>query len=87
MTKKKIIKYNGNSYTFHRDEDGEIHPLGEDYDSAANLIKNREAVVWYIAKKMKWKLPNSGKLICRFCGSPVKNKKKYYEELQLCGIK
>ena len=57
MTKKKIIKYNNKSYTFYRDEDGNIHPEGDDFESAEYLIKNRDTVVWYIAKKMKWELP------------------------------
>ena len=54
MTKKKIIKYNNKSYTFYRDEDGNIHPEGDDFESAEYLINNRDTVVWYIAKKMKW---------------------------------
>ena len=44
MTTKKIIKYNNKTYTFHRDEDGHIHPSGEDYESAEYLIENRGAV-------------------------------------------
>ena len=51
MTTKKIIKYNNKTYTFHRDEDGHIHPSGEDYESVEYLIENREAVVEYIVKK------------------------------------
>ena len=76
MTKKKIIKYNGKLYTFHRDEDGYIHPSGEDYESAEFLGKNKEVVVKHIAKEMKWKLPNNGKSVCELCGAPIK-----------CGIK
>ena len=44
MTTKKIIKYNNKTYTFHRDEDGHIHPSGEDYESAEYLIENRGVV-------------------------------------------
>ena len=77
MTKKKIIKYNNKSYTFYRDEDGNIHPEGDDFESAEYLIKNRDTVVWYIAKKMKWELPK--KEICVMCDREVKpeNLKKY----------
>ena len=65
MTTKKIIKYNNKTYTFHRDEDGHIHPSGEDYESVEYLIENREAVVEYIVKKMNYKLPK--KEICCLC--------------------
>ena len=74
---QKIIKYKNKSYTFNRDSDGYIHPSGEDYESAEYLIKNRDTVVWYIAKKMKWELPK--KEICVMCDREVKpeNLKKY----------
>jgi hypothetical protein len=86
MTKKKIIKYNNKSYTFYRDEDGHIHPEGEDYESAEYLIKNRDTVVWYIAKKMKWELPK--KEICVMCDREVKpeNLKKYKKIVEKYGL-
>ena len=86
MTKKKIIKYNNKSYTFYRDEDGHIHPEGEDYESAEYLIKNRDTVVWYIAKKMKWELPK--KEICVMCDREVKpeNLKNYKKIVEKYGL-
>ena len=48
MTKKKIIKYNNKTYTFHRDEDGHIHPSGEDYESAEYLIENKQKTAYEI---------------------------------------
>jgi hypothetical protein len=86
MTKKKIIKYNNKSYTFYRDEDGHIHPEGEDYESVEYLIENREAVVEYIVKKMNYKLPK--KEICCLCNREVKkeNLKKYNKIVEKYGL-
>ena len=86
MTKKKIIKYNNKSYTFYRDEDGNIHPEGDDFESAEYLIKNRDTVVWYIAKKMKWELPK--KEICVMCNREVKKEslKKYRNIVERYGL-
>ena len=86
MTKKKIIKYNNKSYTFYKDEDGNIHPEGDDFESAEYLIKNRDTVVWYIAKKMKWELPK--KEICVMCNREVKKEslKKYRKIVERYGL-
>ncbi len=86
MTKKKIIKYNNKSYTFYRDEDGNIHPEGDDFESAEYLIKNRDTVVWYIAKKMKWELPK--KETCVLCNREVKKEslKKYRKIVERYGL-
>ena len=77
LNEAKKINYDGKTYTFYRDKDGHIHPEGEDYESAEYLIKNRDTIVWYIAKKMKWELPK--KEICVLCDREVKpeNLKKY----------
>ena len=87
MTTKKIIKYNNKTYTFHRDEDGHIHPSGEDYESVEYLIENREAVVEYIVKKMNYKLPTK-KEICCLCNREVKkeNLKKYRKIVERYGL-
>lgn len=86
MTKKKIIKYNNKSYTFYRDEDGNIHPEGDDFESAEYLINNRDTVVWYIAKKMKWELPK--KETCVLCNREVKKEslKKYRKIVERYGL-
>ena len=86
MTKKKIIKYNNKSYTFYKDEDGNIHPEGDDFESAEYLIKNRDTVVWYIAKKMKWELPK--KETCVLCNREVKKEslKKYRKIVERYGL-
>ena len=86
MTKKKIIKYNNKSYTFYRDEDGNIHPEGDDYESAEYLGKNKEGVVKHIAKKMKWELPT--KEICVLCNREVKKEslKKYRKIVENYGL-
>ena len=86
MTKKKIIKYNNKSYTFYKDEDGNIHPEGDDFESAEYLINNRDTVVWYIAKKMKWELPK--KEICVMCNREVKKEslKKYRKIVERYGL-
>ena len=86
MTKKKIIKYNSKSYTFYWDEDGNIHQEGDDFESAEYLIKNRDTVVWYIAKKMKWELPK--KEICVMCNREVKKEslKKYRKIVERYGL-
>ena len=86
MTTKKIIKYNNKSYTFHKDEDGPIHPSGEDYESVEYLIENRGAVVEHIAKKMNYQLPK--KEICCLCNREVKkeNLKKYKKIVEKYGL-
>ena len=86
MTKKKIIKYNNKSYTFYKYEDGNIHPEGDDFESAEYLIKNRDTVVWYIAKKMKWELPK--KETCVLCNREVKKEslKKYRKIVERYGL-
>ena len=86
MTKKKIIKYNNKSYTFYKDEDGNIHPEGDDFESAEYLINNRDTVVWYIAKKMKWELPK--KETCVLCNREVKKEslKKYRKIVERYGL-
>ena len=79
---QKVIKYKDKSYTFNRDSDGYIHPSGEDYESAEYLIDYKDVIVEHIAKIKKWKLPHEGKSICKYCGSPVTDKKRYNKRIK-----
>tara|TARA_Y100001951_G_scaffold60161_1_gene47829 strand:- start:8 stop:250 length:243 start_codon:yes stop_codon:yes gene_type:complete len=79
---QKVIKYKDKSYTFNRDSDGYIHPSGEDYESAEYLIDYKDVIVKHIAKIKKWKLPHEGKSICKYCGSPITDKKRYNERIK-----
>ena len=79
---QKVIKYKDKSYTFNRDSDGYIHPSGKDYESAEYLIDYKDVIVKHIAKIKKWKLPHEGKSICKYCGSPITDKKRYNERIK-----